>query len=179
MKGAVAVLLLGLWALGAEARPFWVANLVWVRGGLDALSDAASRPEVERIASNPRVSARLPEAEAAGGAPLAVEWGVSRVNAPYAWGLGYTGQGVVVAGQDTGYQWDHSALRTHYRGWKGTMADHDYNWHDAIHSGGGHRGRRLGGQLGEFLRKRPRPPGDLRRRLLRGKHGYRRGHFRL
>ncbi len=43
--------------------------------------------------------------------------------------MGYTGQGVVVAGQDTGYQWDHLALKELYRGWDGAVADHNYNWH--------------------------------------------------
>jgi subtilisin family serine protease len=53
------------------------------------------------------------------------------------WSAGVTGQGVVVGGQDTGYQWTHPALKNHYRGWNGVSADHNYNWHDAIHSGGG------------------------------------------
>jgi hypothetical protein len=44
---------------------------------------------------------------------------------------------VVVGGQDTGYQWDHPALKNQYRGWSGSSANHNYNWHDAIHSGGG------------------------------------------
>jgi hypothetical protein len=44
---------------------------------------------------------------------------------------------VLLAGQDTGYMWDHPALINHYRGWNGTTANHDYNWHDSIHSGGG------------------------------------------
>ena len=48
---------------------------------------------------------------------------------------GYTGQGAVIAGQDTGYEWDHPALKNHYRGWDGASADHNYNWHDAIHYG--------------------------------------------
>ena len=51
--------------------------------------------------------------------------------------MGFTGQGVVIGGQDTGYQWDHPALKNQYRGWNGAIADHDYNWHDAIHSGSG------------------------------------------
>ena len=49
---------------------------------------------------------------------------------------GYTGQGAVIAGQDTGYQWDHPALKDQYRGWNGSAADHNYNWHDAIHATG-------------------------------------------
>ena len=31
-------------------------------------------------------------------------------------------------------QWDHPALQPHYRGWNGAAADHNYNWHDAVHA---------------------------------------------
>ena len=51
-------------------------------------------------------------------------------------GQGFTGQGVVIGGQDTGYQWDHPALKGKYRGWNGSTASHDYSWHDAIHVAG-------------------------------------------
>ena len=57
---------------------------------------------------------------------------MTRVKAPDVWALGYTGTGLVVAGADTGVQWDHPALKNHYRGWDGQKADHDYNWHDAV-----------------------------------------------
>jgi subtilisin family serine protease len=62
-----------------------------------------------------------------------VEWGVANVRAPQVWALGHTGQGIVVAGADTGIRWTHEALINQYRGWNGTTADHNYNWHDAIH----------------------------------------------
>jgi len=62
---------------------------------------------------------------------------VARINADDVWALGYTGQDMVVAGQDTGYDWDHPALINQYRGYNGITVTHDYNWHDAIHSGGG------------------------------------------
>ena len=74
---------------------------------------------------------------AAPASPSAIEWNITKVNAPSVWAAGYTGQGAVVAGQDTGYQWDHPALKGKYRGWDGSTASHDYNWHDSIHSGGG------------------------------------------
>lgn len=48
---------------------------------------------------------------------------------------GCNGQGVVIAGADTGYEWDHPALKSHYRGWDGARVAHAYNWHDAIHVG--------------------------------------------
>ena len=67
----------------------------------------------------------------------AVEWGVNNVNAPAVWAQGFTGQGMVIGGLDTGIRWTHSALKPKYRGWDGATADHNFNWHDAIHSGGG------------------------------------------
>jgi subtilisin family serine protease len=48
--------------------------------------------------------------------------------------MGFTGQGIVIANQDTGMRWTHAAIKPHYRGWNGTTADHNYNWHDSIHS---------------------------------------------
>jgi uncharacterized repeat protein (TIGR01451 family) len=71
-------------------------------------------------------------------APSGIEWGVQRIHADSVWSTyGAKGEGIVVAGQDTGVQWDHPALIDHYRGWNGTGADHNYNWHDAIHISSG------------------------------------------
>ena len=56
------------------------------------------------------------------------------MHAPQVWNLGFTGQGIVVGGQDTGYLWNHAALQAHYRGWNGITVTHDYNWHDSIHA---------------------------------------------
>jgi subtilisin family serine protease len=68
-------------------------------------------------------------------APEDVESGVAVIHAPEVWALGFTGQGITIGGQDTGIEWDHPALKSHYRGWDGTKANHDYNWHDSIHEG--------------------------------------------
>ena len=46
------------------------------------------------------------------------------------WAEGITGEGIVVANLDTGVDWDHPALKPHYRGWNGSTANHEYNWHD-------------------------------------------------
>ena len=43
----------------------------------------------------------------------------------------------MVGNEDTGMRWDHNALKPKYRGWNGVTADHNFNWHDSIHSGGG------------------------------------------
>ncbi len=125
--------------LGVDFRPYWVANMVWVRGGRAAVRRLAARPDVAHIFANPKVRLQQPAANAPFGAnaPAGIEWNISLVGAPQVWAQGVTGQGAVVAGQDTGYDWTHPALKDKYRGWNGSSADHNYNWHDAIHSGGG------------------------------------------
>ncbi|HEX7976056.1 MAG TPA: S8 family serine peptidase, partial [Anaerolineales bacterium] len=127
-------------ALGAAYRPYWVANIIWVRGDQRVLQALAQRSDVSHLYENPAVHLDpLPEPAQtfAPAAPEAIEWNISKVNAPQVWSAGFTGQGVVIGGQDTGYLWDHAALKDKYRGWDGSSADHNYNWHDAIHSGGG------------------------------------------
>ncbi len=126
--------------LGARSvKPFWVVNMILVRGGLALVQAMAARQDVAQIYANPAIVLETPRSESGSRGPDAeesVEWNVELIHAPDVWSLGYTGQGVVVAGQDTGYMWNHTALKNQYRGWNGTSADHDYNWHDAIHTGG-------------------------------------------
>ncbi|WP_374687667.1 S8 family serine peptidase, partial [Promineifilum sp.] len=121
-------------ARGATYRAYWVANMIWVRGDANLARTLAARPEVSRVYANTPQRAALPEPSLTGPrAATAVEWNVAHVGAPEVWAQGYTGQGAVIGGQDTGYDWTHPALRDSYRGWNGSAADHDYSWHDAIH----------------------------------------------
>ncbi len=118
--------------LGVEYRSFWIANVVWVRAGLNVLQSLAARPDVAHIYANPSVPLDAPVHEAsAESSPQGIEWNIAKVNAPGVWALGYNGQGVVVGGADTGYAWDHPAIINQYRGWDGNAVDHDYNWFDA------------------------------------------------
>ncbi len=129
--------------LDAESVPyqsFYLINALHVTGDQGLALRLAARADVARIESNPRVRVALPEpseAEAEVRAPQGVEWNVNLIGAPDVWAQGYTGQGVVVANQDTGFDWDHPALKSQYRGWDGAQVNHNYNWHDAIHDGGG------------------------------------------
>ncbi|MCX8062372.1 MAG: hypothetical protein N3D16_07310, partial [Anaerolineales bacterium] len=120
---------------GVQYRSFWVANMIWVRGDLNDVIALSRRREVARIAANPAVRLDLPPI-AEGSTPQSadlIEWNIQKVNADDVWALGYAGQGAVIGGQDTGYDWQHPALKNAYRGWDGSQANHDYNWHDAIH----------------------------------------------
>src|SRR5207247_9690076 len=95
----------------------------------------ATRSDVAHVDANDWVrSAVLPTAPVvpapASGAPTGIEWNVKRVNAPAVWRHGLTGQGIVVGEIDTGFQWDHTALKSRCRGWNGVTAYHNYNWLD-------------------------------------------------
>jgi serine protease AprX len=125
---------------GSEYRPFWVANMIWARGGLSLVQSMAMRGDVAHIYANPWVKLEEEPSSAprsmSPSLPGTIEWNIQKVNADDVWAAGFTGQGAVIAGQDTGYAWQHPALIRQYRGWDGATANHNYNWHDAIHSGG-------------------------------------------
>ncbi len=126
-------------ARSIEHRSYYIVNMIWVKGNLDLALALASRSDVARIDGNPVIRNTLepPVPAKRTLAPNAVEPGISYTKAPLVWASGYFGQGIVVGGADTGYLWNHNALKNHYRGWNGVTANHDYNWHDSIHSGGG------------------------------------------
>jgi len=130
--------------LGARYQSFFIVNAIAVTGNRSLVLELAARPDVARVEGNPRVRVPLPRPDMTFPPPLrpdAVEPGISYSRAPQVWALGYTGQGIVAGGQDTGYQWDHPALKSAYRGWNGSTASHDYNWHDSIHSSAGSCGQ--------------------------------------
>jgi serine protease AprX len=122
-------------ALGLKYRAYWIANVFAVEGNRAAVEALAARPDVQAIESDDAFTVQLeqptvqsPETTTTAG------WDLTWINVPGVWALGDTGQNTVYANADTGVQWDHPALKTHYRGWNGTTADHNYNWWDAIHS---------------------------------------------
>lgn len=124
-----------------ESRSYYIVNMIWVKGNRDLAVALASRADVQRIEGNPVVHNIIEPTESTDTkkiqAVAAIEPGVTYSHADQVWAMGFTGQGIVVGAADTGYRWDHNALKNHYRGWNGTTADHNFNWHDSIHSGGG------------------------------------------
>jgi subtilisin family serine protease len=122
--------------LGVEYKSYWITNMILVRGGATVLLEVAGQSEVEHIYANPQIRFDAPVNNERLLSPVQdLEWNIKAIQADLAWSQGITGQGVVIGGQDTGYKWDHPALINQYRGWDGTTADHNFNWHDAIHSG--------------------------------------------
>jgi serine protease AprX len=124
-----------------EHRPYYIVNMVWVKGDRDTALALASRDDVARLEGNPVIH-NIPDQPAFAdqlslNEPQAVEANIAYVRAPEVWAMGYTGQGIVIAGADTGYRWDHNFIKNKYRGFNGVSANHDFNWHDSGHSGGG------------------------------------------
>ncbi len=131
---------------GASYRSFWISNTISTKGDLTLIEAVALLPEVAAIYPVGRGSLVLPPVTEASNSSrqnnstdginliTAVEPGLGIVNADDVWALGYRGQGVVVAGADTGVRFTHNALRNQYRGWGGSAASsvHDYNWWDGI-----------------------------------------------
>jgi serine protease AprX len=126
-----------------DFQSFWIFNGVFLTADENLITQIAERSDVAQIVSNPSSSLNLPPVEAADlkdntlktrGA-LEITWGIKAIKADAVWALGYTGQGVIVGGQDTGYDWEHPALKKKYRGYNAVTnkVDHNYNWYDAIH----------------------------------------------
>ena len=120
---------------GVPYQSFYIVNMIKVTGTRSLMEELAGRTDVARIDANPTVRTSLPVPTGTASMPElppTVEWNVKQVHAPEVWALGFRGQGRVVAGADTGVQWDHPALKLHYRGWKNNKVSHKFNWHDAV-----------------------------------------------
>ena len=126
---------------GATVRRHYLLNMLEVEGDDGVARRLAERPEVARVAANrPTPMRRVPQAlggasteAAAPLAPAAVGANLDLIRAPELWDRGFTGQGIVVGDADTGFAWEHPALKPHYRGFDGFTVSHAYNWHDAVH----------------------------------------------
>lgn len=116
---------------GIPYQSFYIVNMIKVTGDRSLMNAIAAREDVARIDANPYVRNFMPTPGMDSFQPQGIEWNVQKVKAPDVWALGFRGEGMVVAGNDTGVQWDHPALKSHYRGWNGQQVNHDYNWHDA------------------------------------------------
>lgn len=121
--------------LGVPYRQHYIINVVRVDGHRWLMGRFEGRPEVARVILNPNVRPyprRIPfPYEGAEATVGGVQENLAAIGADEAWSQGVEGAGIVVGGQDTGYDWEHPALRERYRGWDGQHVDHNYNWHDA------------------------------------------------
>jgi len=121
---------------GLSYRPYYLINMIRVEGHTWQMRRFEKLPGVAQVIRNPNVRMyayriALPSYGTDDRPVPELQDNLATINADDAWKLGATGAGIVVAGQDTGYQWDHPALIRQYRGWDGAVADHTFSWHDA------------------------------------------------
>lgn len=117
-------------------RSFWIVNALRAELSRQEMEDILKLGSIKSISYNSPVKSQLPADHSYLSSPRAIEWGIEYIRADEVWDLGFTGEGVTIAGQDTGYEWEHSTLIDKYRGYDTISgdADHNYNWHDAIHN---------------------------------------------
>jgi serine protease AprX len=118
----------------ASYKSFFIVNAIYSKGNLELVRSLALRNDVKVIEDNPQVQIeRISETEDSNNLREGIEWGIEKIGADQVWDMGYTGQGVIVAGADTGVEWDHDAIKESYNGWSTDGVDHNYSWYDAIH----------------------------------------------
>ena len=114
--------------------PFLIANGLFLRVDESLLNKLLQRDDIRSIAANPKIPlSPVNDASVLREKTLGA-WGLSRVQADSVWLMGFEGEGVVIGGQDTGYEFENPAINSKYRGFQSNGSYiHDYNWHDAIH----------------------------------------------
>jgi serine protease AprX len=121
----------------SDIQRFYISNMIAIYDATPELvKQIAARDDVAKILDNPQARLKRPktdfnpwrEAPAVGPGANLVRIGADRV-----WNeFKIRGEGIVIGGADTGVDWQHPALKNHYRGFDGKSIDHSYSWHDAI-----------------------------------------------
>ncbi len=117
-------------------KSYYIINAIYADVDKQTLFQIADFPEVKHIILDYKIEMIQPEYNHDAAQKRAgIEWGIQMIKADSVWEQYETkGEGIVISGQDTGYEWNHPALKAHYRGWNEVLgvADHDYNWFDAV-----------------------------------------------
>jgi subtilisin family serine protease len=113
-------------------RSFYIVNAFSLKADKSLITQLATFDEVDMIIEDGNFM--MSEVQKDKNSDRTVTYGLNNIRAPQVWTQGFRGQNVVIGGQDTGYKWDHEQLRNKYRGWNGSSANHNYNWHDAIYT---------------------------------------------
>jgi len=132
-------------------KNYYILNFIAVdKATKDLVAELIKRSDVARVIGNPTIKNDFEKLKSKNKqtvvvgrslkkAELPVGDNIAAVGADKVWTkYNVNGAGIVIAGQDTGYEYTHPALVKQYRGTKDDGSfSHDYNWHDAIHSNSG------------------------------------------
>jgi serine protease AprX len=115
-----------------DAERLWLVNALFLDLNAAQAKQLAARADVESVRASLPHKMQQPIADFQAKQTLAMPYGITKIRANELWALGVRGAGVVIAGADTGYAWEHPALKRSYRGWNGTIVDHNFSWYDGI-----------------------------------------------
>jgi hypothetical protein len=113
----------------------WLTNSIGMNATKNVIAQIANHPNIAYIWLDDKLTQPHGRKTEAGYDESAVEngreivWNISTVNANDVWGLGYTGDGVVVGHIDTGCNYNHNDLNTHM--WDGGSS-YPYHGYDYI-----------------------------------------------
>ncbi|MEL7118990.1 MAG: hypothetical protein AAFO07_06100, partial [Bacteroidota bacterium] len=114
---------------------FYIVNAIRTTTSPELLREIAQLESVANIQPNPWTKF---QGFATDDSPVfssrTLNWNLEKLEIEKIWQQGYTGKGVIIGGQDTGYDWDNIFIARQYRGWQDDSEDHNFNWHDAISS---------------------------------------------
>ena len=113
---------------------YWVNNSLHVKVKSSDANKIIQSKYVKSAYLNTSSLLKIVSTEKLNKTSKSIEWGVNKIRAPQVWAQGIKGQGVIIAGQDTGYQWTHPSIIDNYLGWNGVTVNHNYTWHDAINN---------------------------------------------
>jgi serine protease AprX len=115
-----------------DAERLWLVNALFLDLNAAQATQLAERADVQAVRASLPHKMQQPIADLQPKQTLAMPYGITKIRANELWALGIRGAGVVIAGADTGYAWEHPALKRSYRGWNGTIVDHNFSWYDGI-----------------------------------------------
>ncbi|MBN1486263.1 MAG: S8 family serine peptidase, partial [Anaerolineae bacterium] len=121
-----------------ERRDLWIINGIALTAYPELIQSLLTQTDVtelridhyeQYIEPEPEILPRSSDAE-----EPEYPWGLTRIRAQEVWEtLGITGTGIVIAGMDTGAEYNHPALANNYRGNLGNgLYNHTNSWFDAI-----------------------------------------------
>ncbi len=110
-------------------KPHWMVNIIDVELSVVEIEKLSSRSDIIKIQTIPQLVSIEPEdvKTSSSKATAGIESNLTYINAPVAWGMGFTGAGSVVCSFDTGVDGEHPALK---HSWKGLDGDSLAAWFD-------------------------------------------------
>jgi subtilisin family serine protease len=109
-------------------QPFWITNSIFVEARPKALLDVAQHRDVVQLETNEGPELIRPVSmEPASRNPGHAEQGLRAINAHKMWQLGFTGEGVIVGGIDSGAEGTHPAVSSN---WHGNSVPASQAWND-------------------------------------------------